>query len=192
MESMMTMPAFRSSTSLNPEGFGQLATAPTRKESLAIISTSSRLCGIAAYTAALQRQLSDAFEITVFDLDQYLLRSPHRRVRKLGDRHIKDMCAAIRGFEVVNLQLEYGTLGRSDRDIHRRFCWLSAAAPRLSVTFHTLLRPAAFDAAGFIRALVTGKFRTAARLHADFRRTRRLSSGIARRLRWTQRRKQVS
>ena len=76
----MTMPTFRSATSLNPEGFGQLATAASRRESLAIISTSSRLCGIAAYTAALQRQLSDAFDITVFDLDQYLLRSQHPKI----------------------------------------------------------------------------------------------------------------
>src|SRR5258707_7757715 len=94
MEKTMTMPVSRSATSLNPEGFGQLATAPSRKESLAIVSTSNRLCGIAAYTAALQRQLSDVFDITVFDLDQYLLRSPHRRVRKLADRHIKEICDA--------------------------------------------------------------------------------------------------
>src|SRR5207249_10568854 len=109
-----------------------------------------------------------AFDITVFELDQYLLRSPHRRVRKLADRHIKDMCGAIRRFDVVNLQLEYGTLGGCGRDIYRRFCWLAAAAPRLSVTFHTLLRPATFDAAGFLRALAIGNFQTAARLHADF------------------------
>src|SRR6266852_8609563 len=168
----MTMPALRSSTSLNSEGFGQRATAPPRRESLAIVSTGSRLCGVAAYTAALRRQLSDAFDITVFDLDQYLLRSPHRRVRKLADRHIKEICDAIRRFDAVNLQLEHGTLGRYTRDIHRRFCWLTAAAPRLSVTFHTLLMPATFDAAGFARALATGKFQTAARLHADFSRSR--------------------
>src|SRR6266581_3320536 len=166
METAMAMPAFRSPTSLRPEGFGQTATAPPRKQSLAIVSTDSTLCGIAAYTAALRRQLGDAFDITVFDLDQYLLRSPHRRVRKLADRHVKEICAAIRGFDVVNLQLEYGTLGRYGRDIYRRFCWLTAAPARLSVTFHTLLMPPTFDAAGFIKALATGRFRTAARLHA--------------------------
>src|ERR1700680_252346 len=170
MESTMTMPLFRSSTALNPEGFGQRASAPLRKESLAIVSTSNRLCGIAAYTAALRRQLSDSFDITVFDLDQYLLRSPHRRVRKLADRHIKDICDAIRRFDVVNLQLEHGTLGRYGRDIYRRFCWLTAAAPRLSVTFHTLVLPPHFDAAAFMKALATGKFETAARLQADFSR----------------------
>ena len=188
----MTMSVFRSATATHPEGFGQRAMAPSRKESLAIVSTSSRLCGIAAYTAALRRQLSDAFDITVFDLDQYLLRSSHRRVRKLADRHINEICDAIRGFDVVNLQLEHGTLGRYGRDIYRRFCWITEAAARLSVTFHTLLMPPHFDAAGFIKALATGKFQTAARLHADFTRSGLLSYGIARQLRRTQRRKQVS
>jgi len=44
----MAMPAFRSPTSLHPEGFGQRAALPSRKESLAIVSTDSKLCGIAA------------------------------------------------------------------------------------------------------------------------------------------------
>jgi hypothetical protein len=188
----MAMPAFRSPTSLHPEGDGQLATMPSRKETLAIVSTSSKLCGIAAYTAALRRQLGDAYDITVFDLDQYLMRNPHRRVRKLADRHIKDICAAIRRFDVVNLQLEYGTLGRYGTDIYRRFCWLTEAAPRLSVSFHTLLMPPGFDATGFAKALVTCKFKTAARMRADFRRTHLLSRGIARQLRRIQSHKPVS
>jgi glycosyltransferase involved in cell wall biosynthesis len=188
----MAMPAFRSPTSLHPEGYGQLATMPSRKETLAIVSTSSKLCGIAAYTAALRRQLGDAYDITVFDLDQYLMRNPHRRVRKLADRHIKEICRAIRRFDVVNLQLEYGTLGRYATDIYRRFCWLTEAAPRLSVSFHTLLMPPAFDAAAFAKALVTFKFKTAARMQADFRRTHLLSYGIARQLRRIQRHKPVS
>src|SRR5712691_5205787 len=192
MESTMAKPAFRSPNSLHREGFGQLAAPPSRKESLAIISAGSRLCGIAAYTAALRRQLGDAFDITVFDLDQYLLRSRHRRVRTLADRHIKDMCGEIRRFDVVNLQLEHGTLGRHGRDIYRRFCWLTAAAPRLSVTFHTLLMPPHFDATGFLKALATGRFKTAARLQADFSRAGLLSYGIARQLRRIQRQKQVS
>src|SRR5712692_6651747 len=141
MESTMAMAAFRSPTSPSQEGFGQLATAPSRKESLAIVSTGSRLCGVAAYTAALRRQLGDAFDITVFDLDQYLLRSPHRRVRTLADRHIKEICGEIRRLDVVNLHLEHVTLRRYGRDIYRRFCWLTAAAPRLSVFFLILLLP---------------------------------------------------
>jgi glycosyltransferase involved in cell wall biosynthesis len=188
----MAMPVFRSRTSLAPEGFGQRATPPSPRESLAIVSTRSKLCGVAAYTAALRRQLDDAFDITVFDLDQYLLRSQHRRVRKLADHHIKEICHAIRDFDAVNLQLEHGTLGRHGNDIHRRFCWLTAAAPRLSVTFHTLPMPPSFDGTTFMKALVRGKFKAAARMQAEFHRTHVLSHGIARQLRRIQRYKQVS
>jgi hypothetical protein len=146
----MAMSAFRSPTALHhPNGVGQLAMVPPRRESLAIVSTRSKLCGIAAYTTALRRQLGDAFDITVFDLDQYLMRNGHRRVRKLADRRIKEICRALRRFDAVNLQLEYGTLGRNGKDIHRRFCWLTDAAPRLSVSFHTLLMPPVFDAVSF-------------------------------------------
>jgi glycosyltransferase involved in cell wall biosynthesis len=192
----MAMPAFRSASSLYPgrsgEPSGQLAPPPSSRESLAIVSPGSRLCGIAAYTAALRRQLSEAFDITVFDLDQYLLRSRHRRVRKLADRHIKEICRAIRRFDVVNLQLEYGTLGRRGSDIYRRFCWLTAAAPRLSVTFHSLLMPPVFNAAAFARAMATLRFKTAARMQAEFRRNHLLSHGFARQLRRMQRHKQVA
>ena len=192
----METSAFRSSTSIHPEYrepvAGPLPSPSSGKERLAIVSTSSKLCGIAAYTAALQRQLHDAFDITVFDLNQYLLRNPHRRVRKLGDRHIREICHAIRDFDVVNLQLEYGTLGRHGSDIHRRFCWLTSAAPRLSVTFHTLLMPPAFDSAAFAKSLLTLNVKAAARIQAEFRRAHLLSYGVARQMQRLQRYKQVS
>ena len=188
----MAMPAFRSPTLLHPKGVSQLAMVPPRRESLAIVSTRSKLCGIAAYTIALRRQLGDAFDITVFDLDQYLMRNGHRRVRRLADRRIKEICRELRRFDAVNLQLEYGTLGRHGKDIHRRFCWLTDAAPRLSVSFHTLLMPPVFDTTGFAKALLRFKFKTAARMQADFHRTHLLSYGIARQLRRIQVYKPVS
>src|ERR1700686_1382438 len=179
----MAMHAFRSRSSAYPDRVAGIAPPPSRKERLAIVSTRSRLCGIAAYTATLRRQLGEAFDITVFDLDQYLLRSPHRRVRRLADHRIKDICRALGDFDAVNLQLEYGTLGRHAIDIDRRFRWLVAASPRLSVTFHTLLSPPGFDGTGVAKALLTGKWRTAARMQSDFHRNRLLSYGIARQLR---------
>lgn len=104
---------------------------------LALISVHSELCGIASYARALEKQLSAAFDVTVFDLDQYLLRGTHRRLRRLADQHIRKICQEIRQFDAVNLQLEHGTLGRRDHDIYRRFSWIAQAAPRISVTFHT-------------------------------------------------------
>ncbi|HLY46681.1 MAG TPA: hypothetical protein VKQ73_13960 [Stellaceae bacterium] len=188
----MAMPAFRTPTSLQPDRRGAAAPPPSRRETLAIVSTGSKLCGIGAYTAALRAQLEDVFDITVFDLNQYLMRSPHRRVRRLADRRIKEICRAIRQFDAVNLQLEYGTLGRQGEDIYRRFCWLTAAAPRLSVTFHSLLMPPAFDMIGFAKAVATLQFKTAARIRTEFRRSHLLSNGIARQLRRMQGYKQVS
>src|SRR5579862_3591642 len=188
----MAMQAFRSPNSLRAERSEPPATPPSPRESLAIVSTSSKLCGIAAYTEALQRQLGDAFEITVFDLDQYLLRSAHRRVRKLGDRHIKEICRALRRFDIVNLQLEYGTLGRYGSDIYRRFRWLTDAAPRLSVTFHTLLTPPAFDMVAYGKALLTLRFKEAARMQAEYRRQHLLSNGVARQLRRVQSHKRLT
>ena len=196
----MAMLAFRSPVSARPDlrpgsrpdRLARFALSPSRREKLAIVSTSSKLCGIGAYTAALQRQLADVFDVTVFDLNQYLMRSPHRRVRKLADRRIKEICRAIRRFDAVNLQLEYGTLGRFGDDIHRRFCWLTAAAPRLSVTFHTLLTPPAFDMPAFARALATLRIKAAGRMRAEYRRSHLLSYGVARQLRNLQRYKPVS
>jgi glycosyltransferase involved in cell wall biosynthesis len=166
--------------------------APSRRERLAIVATGSRLCGIGAYTAALCRQMEDSSDITVFKLNQYLLRNPHRAVRQQADRHIREICRGIRGFDAVNLQLEYGTLGRSGLDIYRRFCWLSEAAPRLSVTFHTLLMPPAFPAAALAKLLLRCKIGEAARLISEHRRGSLLSLGVARQLRLLQCSKPVS
>src|SRR5581483_7758911 len=60
--------AFRASVG-RAAAVSPVAAPPPRRETLAIVSTSSRLCGIAAYTAAVRRQLDDIFDITVFDLN---------------------------------------------------------------------------------------------------------------------------
>jgi len=109
---------------------------PAARTRLAVVSTHDDLCGIAAYTRSLERQLGDIFDVTVFELNQFLLRSNHRRVRRFADRHIQAICREIRHYDSVNLQLEHGTLGRSCGDIFRRFNWIVGSSPRLSVTFH--------------------------------------------------------
>jgi len=188
----MTVHEIRTDSPQPTELSGSLAVLAPQRERLAIVSTRNKLCGIAAYTQAIERQLADLFDITVFDLDQYLLRSQHPRIRVLGDRHIKEICCEIAGFDAVNLQLEHGTLGRSGKDIHRRFHWLVAAAPRLSVTFHTLNRPPTFPLGEFAWAIVTLKWQKAFDIKTSFSRGNRLSWGIAACLRREQRRKPVS
>ncbi len=176
----------------NTEPTGSLAVLPIRRERLAIVSTRDRLCGIAAYTHALERQLADIFDVTVFDLDQDLLRSRNRRVTELGDRAIKDICGSLARFDAVNLQLEYGTLGQTPGDICRRFAWLIAAAPRLSVTFHTVKRPSTFPITDFLKAIAALKLRRAGDIWGAYRRNHLLSLRIAQILRRAQQRKTVS
>jgi len=188
----MAVPEFRTPATVGHGGFGQSGPLLAPKERLAIVAPGSKLCGISAYATALRRQLQEAFDVTVLDLDQYLLRSRHRRVQKLGDRHVQEICRALGDFDVVNLQLEYGTLGRREGDIRRRFRWITQAARRLSVTFHTLLMPPTFDFGAFVRSLARLQFKEASRLRAEFRRTHQLSYGIARELRKAQRHKQVT
>ena len=167
-------------------------TGHTARQRLALVSTYNDLCGIAAYTRSLERQLSDFFDVTVFDLDQYLLRSTHGRVKKFGDRHIQEICREIRGFDAVNLQLEHGTLGRSCRDIHRRFTWILRAAPRLSVTFHTIFQCEAFDFRAYLNEILRLNFAGAIAMRSEYNRKHRLSAGVASRLRRAQRLKPVA
>jgi hypothetical protein len=108
-------PLFFTKDKLSPPKFR--AALRSARPRLALVSTYSELCGIAAYTRSLEKQLADVFDVTVFDLNQYLLRNAHGRVRKFGDRHIQEICRELKDFDAVNLQLEHGTLGRGARDI---------------------------------------------------------------------------
>ena len=162
------------------------------RKRLALISTYDDLCGIAAYTRSLEKQLNEIFDVTVFDLNQYLLRSAHSRVKKFGDKHIQDICREIREYDAVNIQLEHGTLGRSCRDIHRRFSWILRAAPRCSVTFHTIFECEAFDFRGFINEILRLNFAKAIAMRSAYNRKHLLSAGIASRLRRAQRFKPVT
>jgi len=167
---------------------------PTRsgRKRLALISTYDELCGIGAYTRSLERQLSDFFDVTVFDLDQYLLRSAHGRVRRFADRHIQDICYEIRDYDAVNLQLEHGTLGRDCQDIYRRFTWILRSAPRLSVTFHTVIQCEAFNFLEFLGEVCRLNFAKAIAMRSAYNRQYLLSAGLAGRLRRAQRFKPVS
>jgi glycosyltransferase involved in cell wall biosynthesis len=188
----MAIHEFRASDPSPHKASASIAVLAPQRERLAIVSTRNKLCGIAAYTQVLERQLADLFDITVFDLDQYLLHSRHPRVRALGDRHIKEICREIARFDVVSLQVEFGTLGEATKDIERRFRWLVVAAPRLSVTFHSLNRPPIFPVIDFLRSIATFNWSTAIDIKTSFARGKRLSVGVAKILRRAQRRKAAS
>jgi glycosyltransferase involved in cell wall biosynthesis len=154
---------------------------------LAIISTYDEMCGIAGYTRALEQQLRPHAEVTVFDLDQYLLRSPHRRVQRLADRHIKEMAAKLREFDSVNIQLEYGTLGRTADQITRRLSRLVKGAPAISVTFHTILGHELLNWRAVGLSLITGRIFRMFRIIGASRRDRSLGTRTYQLLRARQR-----
>jgi hypothetical protein len=91
-------PPLFSTTAVSGSPFRHSSHAARKR--LALISTYDDLCGIAAYTRSLEKQLNEIFDVTVFDLDQYLLRSAHSRVRKFGDKHIQDKPYAFASGEI--------------------------------------------------------------------------------------------
>lgn len=168
-----------------------IGTRRERKPTLAMVSTYDELCGIAGYTRAVERQLSDSFEVEVQDLDQYLLRHPHKRIQKMADRHIEAIAERIRGFDAVNIQLEHGTLGQTPKQIVRRLTKLCEAAKNLSVTFHTVTQHDGPPWAAIWQAGKKGNlFAAVGRVHA-WRRDARLSMGVYGLLRRMQRQKRV-
>ncbi len=167
-----------------------LPTEPRRR--IAIVSTYDELCGIAGYTRAIQRQLSPHADLTIFDLDQYLLRSTHARIQNLADRHIREISAALPQFDSVNIQLEHGTLGRTSRQIIRRFRLLANAAPSLSVTFHTVPPAEDMPVQTIARLVATGRLPSAGRVIDMSIKSRLMNHGIQGYLRRLQRQKPVS
>lgn len=162
-----------------------------RRPRLAIVSTYDELCGIAGYTRALEQQLQAGMDVQVFDLDQYLLRSTHRRVQALAARHIQDIARKLHKFDSVNIQLEHGTLGRTASQILSRFRMLTRHAPALSVTFHTILDEAAQSSGQIWRHATRLRLGDASLAALDSLRSKWLSHGIYGELRRQQRRKPV-
>lgn len=131
-------------------------------------------------------------DLTIFDLDQYLLRSKHEQIQKLGDQHIREIAHALENFDSVNIQLEHGTLGRTSRQIIRRFRLLTNAAPALSVTFHTVMTGDGMPLEVVGRLLTTGKLPSAAKVIDMAIKGLIMNRGIQASLRRLQRKKPVS
>ena len=161
----------------------QLTTGSGKKPRLAIVSTFDELCGIAGYTRFLRKQLDCYFDIEVFDLDQFFMRSTDRHVVKLADRMVKEFCARFKEFDFVNIQLEHGTLGFYHRDILRRFAWLAKSAPALSVTFHTVLAQEGFAFRAFFNKIKSMNFEAAAEMLVEHQIRTTLSNRMFRLLR---------
>lgn len=170
------------------------APQPSRRR-LAIISTYNELCGIAGYTKAVVGQLEPLMQVKVFDLDQYLLRTDYRSIRKLAEKHIKSIASELPRFDAVNIQLEHGTIGRTPFEILRRLRRLAEAAPQLTVTFHTILHDDPLPWSRIWHELTShglGGVGAAMRLAAANRRESMLANGVYSLIRRLQRRKTVN
>ena len=124
-----------------------------KKRSLAVATTYDELCGIAGFSRCLVAAIEPHFKVEVFDLDQFLLRSTDRVGRRKADAYFRSLCRRLAGFDIVNLQLEYGLLGAVPVDIFRRLKWLLSAARQVSVTFHTVPRYERLEWGGVLQRL---------------------------------------
>ncbi len=103
------------------------------KETLAIISSYDELCGNASYTRALEKGLSNHFDVTVLSLDVNLLR---KGKSKKANQHIQDLIEKLKEFDCVNIQFEAGLFGSSIFQMRKNFFSLARASKRLVVTMH--------------------------------------------------------
>ena len=90
------------------------------KPRLAVISTFDDLCGIAGYTKPILKLLEEHFDVTVFDLDQFIFKSKSPAVQKMAENELTAFCRTLADFDAVNLQLEHGTPGNTATSILRR------------------------------------------------------------------------
>lgn len=103
---------------------------------LAIVSTYNENCGNASYTHVLMKAFSKYVDVDVIPIDLFLLQSKSPVLVKAGDRHIKDICEKLKGYDFVNIQFEGGLYGAQLKDVYRRAKWLIDAAPNLTLTMH--------------------------------------------------------
>ncbi|MBQ4133753.1 MAG: hypothetical protein IJD04_08505, partial [Desulfovibrionaceae bacterium] len=104
------------------------------KLKLLIISTYNIKCGIASFTAALKSQLEDDFIVDIAVLDQDILKN---YPNKFGDAEICRIIKMSENYDVVNLQLEWGTLGSGQGSIVKRFSMLMNGCSKMLLTLHT-------------------------------------------------------
>lgn len=146
------------------------------KKKLAIISTFDDLCGIAGYTRHLIKQLDEFYEITVFDLDQYMFRSNNKRIKRLAEKEVRRICFELKNYDCVNIQLEHGTLGISTEDILNRFKKFVYSSPKICITFHTILTESTRD--NVLKTLIKGRLKQSIQVYKSNRKVNDLEFGI--------------
>jgi len=162
---------------------------PSSKPKLAIIGTFDDLCGIAAYVKTMVRLLGDRYDVTVFDLDQYLFKHASSTVQRLAEAEVRRICAELPRFDAVNIQLEHGLFGTSANMIVRRLKSIIRACPTLVITFHTILEGGHPQWRTLLRSVVRGRPVRGVQAFRQMRHDNLLANGLYRFLRQEQRRR---
>jgi len=133
------------------------AARPSERPGMKVLLVSSYRvsCGIATYTEALETLLEKDFALTVFALDQSILKSRIPHVIEAGDQQIRELCASFKDYDVVNFQWEPGLLGDGYKETAKRLGWILEAADKLILTVHTVVpyprQRGLMDLASFVR-----------------------------------------
>ena len=162
------------------------------KPRLAVISTFDDLCGIAGYTKPIVKLLEEHFDITVFDLDQFVFKSRSPVVQRMAEQELVAFCKTLGRYDAVNLQLEHGTLGNSARAIFRRFKRIVQSSPNIAITFHTVLQDKAWPGLQLLRDCLTGKPFKGVRAYRQAKHDNLLAGGLYGLLRREQARRRIS
>ena len=162
------------------------------KPRLAVISTFDDLCGIAGYTKPIVKLLEEHFDVTVFDLDQYIFKSRSPAVQRMAEQELRAFCRTLEQFDAVNLQLEHGTLGNSARAIFRRFKRIVQSSRSITITFHTVLQDKATPSLHLLRDCLLGRPVKGFRSYRQAKHDNILAGGIYSLLRREQSRRRVN
>lgn len=109
---------------------------------VALLSSYDTDCGIASYVAHLEPALRRGdLELKIIPLPVKILRATTRGGYKKAASWMKAMCAELKDFDVVNLQLEPGLFGFFPARQLKRIAQVVRAAKALVVTFHSYPPP---------------------------------------------------
>ena len=112
-----------------------------KKKRLAIISSYNESCGNASYAHVLKMRFSEQVDCDVIPLDLFLLQKESSQFSKAGDRHIKSIAARLADYDFVNIQLEAGLYGVTNKQVLRRLHILLQACRSVVVTMHRIDPP---------------------------------------------------
>jgi glycosyltransferase involved in cell wall biosynthesis len=125
------------------------------KPTCAVISTWCIECGIAGFAHKMVPALEEHFDVKVFALNQSIIKPVEKKIVKLGNDHITEICEEIKDFDFVNIQFEPGIFGSSPKIIFKRINMIIKASKKFYVTFHTVRQDAGFRNRTFLRNLIS-------------------------------------